>query len=209
MSSNRLPSWSISKKNLPRRLTILKALYTDPDEPRPLRYWCGDESRFGLHTLPRRRITARGVKPIGPMQWNFQAYYLYGLVEPATGDHFLLEFSHADSVCFQLFLAHFAARYPHELHVLQFDQASFHLAKNLSIPENVIMLYQPPKCPELNPVERFWQHLKETLSWAVVDSLDELRAILDHRLRQLTPTVVASLTGFDFIINALKFAYFY
>lgn len=89
------------------------------------------------------------------MQWNFQAYYLYGLVEPATGDHFWLEFSHADSACFQLFLEHFAARYPHELHVLQFDQASFHLAKNLSIPENVIVLYQPPKCPELNPVERF------------------------------------------------------
>ena len=184
-------------------------MHQDPNEPRPVRYWCGDESRFGLHTIPRRRLNATGIKPIGPLQWNYQAYYLYGLVEPATGEQFVLEFSHSDSTCFQCFLDHFAARYPHELHVLQLDRASFHQAQHLSIPENVILLYQPPKCPELNPIERLWQHLKDKLSWAVFDSLDALRAVLDQRLRELTPAVVASLTGFDFIIKALEFAEFY
>lgn len=190
-------------------MATLKALYAGRDERPVLRYWCGDESRFGLHTRRGRRITATGVKPIGLVQWRFQALYLYGLVEPATGEQFMLEFSHSDSICFQCFLDQFAARYPQEWHILQLDQASFHVAKDLVIPDNLIVLLQPPKCPELNPIERLWQHLKATLNWAVFDSLDELRDVLDQRLQELTPTVVASLTGFNFIINALKFADIY
>lgn len=41
-----------------------------------VRYWCWDESRLGLKTIPRRRLTQRGVKPIGLVQWSFQSYYL-------------------------------------------------------------------------------------------------------------------------------------
>lgn len=58
-------------------------------------------------------------------------------------------------------------------------------------------------------MERLWQYLKESLSWAVFYTLDELRAVVDPLIRALTPAVVASLTGFGFILNALKFANFY
>ncbi|WP_019487690.1 helix-turn-helix domain-containing protein [Kamptonema formosum] len=37
-------------------------------------YWCQDETRIGLKTIERKRITALGVKPIGKVQWNFKAY---------------------------------------------------------------------------------------------------------------------------------------
>ena len=53
-----------------------------------LRYWYQDESRFGLKTITRRRITSRGIKPLGQVQWSFKAYYLYGMVEPLTGESF-------------------------------------------------------------------------------------------------------------------------
>jgi hypothetical protein len=43
-----------------------------------LKYWCQDETRIGLKTIERKKITARGVKPIGLVQWSFKAYYLYG-----------------------------------------------------------------------------------------------------------------------------------
>lgn len=49
-----------------------------------IRYWCEDESRFGLHTVPGLKLTAIGVKPIGTWQWKFQAFWLYGVVEPLT-----------------------------------------------------------------------------------------------------------------------------
>ena len=38
------------------------------------------ETRIGLKTIERKRITASGVKPLGKVQWNFKAYYLYGAV---------------------------------------------------------------------------------------------------------------------------------
>jgi hypothetical protein len=40
-----------------------------------LKYWCEDETRIGLKTIERKRITALGVKPIGKVQGNFKAYY--------------------------------------------------------------------------------------------------------------------------------------
>ncbi|NJO17305.1 MAG: hypothetical protein HC877_16640 [Thioploca sp.] len=40
---------------------------------RSIRYWCRDETRLGLQTITRRRLTPRG-----QVQWTFKAYYLYG-----------------------------------------------------------------------------------------------------------------------------------
>ena len=51
-------------------------------------YWCQDESRFGLQTRSRRKMTARGVKPKGIAQWKFLYRWLYGIVEPLTGANF-------------------------------------------------------------------------------------------------------------------------
>ena len=53
-----------------------------------IRYWCQDETRLGLKTIEKRRITDRGVKPIGKVQWQFSAYYLYGVIAPQNGDSF-------------------------------------------------------------------------------------------------------------------------
>lgn len=152
----------------------------------------------------RRRLTLCGTKPIGPLQWRFEAFYLYGAVEPATGESFFLEFSHLDSPCFQSFLEHLAQHYPHHLHLLQLDNASAHRAKSLQIPENLILFFQPPHTPEVNPAERLWQHLKDQLSWLSFAHLDALREVISERLHELTPAVVASLTGYDFILGALK-----
>jgi len=50
-----------------------------------------DESRCGLHSVERRRIAVRGVKPKVTQQMTSGCYYLFGAVEPTTGDGFLLE----------------------------------------------------------------------------------------------------------------------
>jgi hypothetical protein len=70
---------------------------------RKVRFLCQDETRLGLKTLSGRKITARGVKPIGQVQWQFQATYLYGVVEPSTGEHFFFEFSHQGQQLFRHF----------------------------------------------------------------------------------------------------------
>jgi len=171
---------------------------------REIRYFAQDESRFGLKTLIGRLITACGVKPIGQWQWLFKAFWLYGAVEPTTGESFFLQFSHVDTACFQRFLDEFSKAYPESLNILQVDNGRFHKGKGLVVPENVILLFQPPYCPELNPIERLWEYLKADLKWASFKTLSQLQTKVDQLLSQLTPEVVASVTGYSFILDALS-----
>ena len=116
-----------------------------------IRYFSEDESRFGLKTLVGRLITACGIKPLGQWQWKFQTFWLYGAVEPASGEYFFLQFSHVDTDCYQRFLDEFSPAYADSLNILQVDNGLFHKAKRLRIPDNIILLFQPPYSPELNP----------------------------------------------------------
>lgn len=151
-------------------------------------------------------ITACGIKPLGTWQWQFKAFWLYGAVEPSTGEQFFLQFSHVDSQCYQRFLDEFSACYPHSLNIVQVDNGAFHKAKELRIPENVILLFQPAYCPELNPIERLWQHLKKDLHWELFKDLTQLQTKVDELIAQLTAETVASITGYSFILDALSVA---
>ncbi len=179
-----------------------------------VRFFCGDETRLGLKTLGGRKITAKGVKPVGQVQWQFQATYLYGIVEPKTGEHFFFEFSHLNTDCFQVFLDLVSQQFKDDLLIIQLDNGGFHKAKRLKVPSNIILMFQPPHCPELNPYafggakpyEQVWQYLKRRLRWTLPTTLDQLRQQLRERLDKLTPEVVASITGRQSILNALSVA---
>ena len=66
------------------------------------------------------------------------------------------------------------------------------------------MPVQPPYCPELNPIERLWEHLKADLKWASFKTLEQLQIEVDQLLSKLTPEVIASITGYSFILDALS-----
>jgi len=104
----------------------------------------------------------RGVKPIGKVQWNFKAYYLYGAVAPQTGESFWWEFSHLDGMCFQMFLDKLAKTYPAHLNVIQLDNGKFHQSSRLKIPDNILLIFQPPYSPELNLGENMVTHKTRT-----------------------------------------------
>ena len=171
-----------------------------------VRFFCGDETRIGLKTISGRKITAKGVKPKGKVQWQFRATYLYGIVEPATGEHFFYEFTHFNSDCFQVFLDLIAQEYADSILIIQLDQAGCHRAKRLVIPANIILMFQPAHAPETNPIERVWQHLKQGLRWKLPKTLDELRLLVRARLLEMTQTVIASIVGRASILEALSVA---
>ncbi|WP_432813160.1 IS630 family transposase [Pantanalinema sp. GBBB05] len=175
-------------------------------EQRPIRYFAQDESRFGLKTVIRQLITACGVKPIGPWQWQFKAFWLYEAVEPLTGEHFICQFSHVDTDCYQQFLNEFSQAFPDSLNILQVDNGRFHKAKRLQVPKNIILLFQPPHCPELNPIERLWLYLKRDLRWSLFEDLTQLQTKIDQLVSELAPEIVTSVTGFPFILEALSVA---
>lgn len=144
-----------------------------------------------------------GVKPIGLVQWNFKAYYLYGAVAPQTGENFWLEFSHLDGQCFQIFLDNLAAEYPEHLNVVQLDNGKFHHSSQLKIPDNILLFFQPPYSPELNPSERVWQYIKQELSWELYDNLDEIKEKVRSFLEEFSTETIASIAGWDYILSAI------
>lgn len=73
---------------------------------------------------------------------------------------FFGNFLRSDSTCFQDFLDLFSAAYPDALNLIQMDNRSFHKSLDLKWPDNVIPIFQPPNSPELNPIERLWEHIK-------------------------------------------------
>ena len=172
-------------------------------EGKTLRYLCQDETRLGLKTIAGRLITATCVKPLGLSQWQRDNFYLYGVVEPLSGYSFFYEFSHLDSDCFQRFLQLLSAQLGDDVGVIQFDRGSFHRAEALDWPENIIPIFQPSHSPELNPIERFWEFLKAKLQWANCKTLAQLRQKLASVLEAITPEQIASLTSYDFILEAL------
>jgi transposase len=195
------------KKKLPQELEAIVERVNKFYQPwSRLRYWCQDESRMGLHTMQGRLLTLTGVKPKGKVQWNFQALWLYGLVEPLTGDSFFYEFCHLDTVCFEKFLELFSQANPEDIHIIQLDNGGCHQALDLSLPENVILLFQPPHCPEVNPIERLWEEIKKSLKWELFTSLEQLRLGVRKILQDLNQTLITSVTGWQFIIEALELA---
>jgi transposase len=110
------------------------------------------------------------------------------------------------SNCFGIFLELVAQQFPDSVLIIQLDNGGFHKAKKLKIPDNIILMFQPPHCPELNPIERVWQHLKRGLRWQLPSTLDELRSFVRVRLAQMTREVIASLVGWSYILEALSVA---
>ena len=84
------------------------------------------------------------------------------------------------------------------------DNGRFHTSKDLVVPDNIVLLFQPPYCPELNPIERLWEYLKADLKWSSFKTLAELQAKVDQLLMELTPEITASLSGYSFILDALS-----
>ncbi len=84
-----------------------------------VRFFCFDETRIGLKTISGKQITARGVQPKGKVQWHLLATYLYGIVEPKTGEQFFYEFTHLNSDCFQVFLNLISQHFSDSILILQ------------------------------------------------------------------------------------------
>jgi len=121
-----------------------------------VRYWVQDESRLSIKTWLRRRITRRGVKPRVKTKSQRAGYSLYGAIEVKTGENFFWDGERMNKKGFEEFLKDFSEENPADFHVLQADNASFHTSKNLILPDNIMLLYQPPYSPEVNPAEQVW-----------------------------------------------------
>jgi hypothetical protein len=143
-----------------------------PEHTRPVRVCSQDDSRVGLLTVRRRRLTASGVQPVGSVQHVFGWFYGYGAVAPTTGERVFLEWPYVNADRVQRLVDACAHAFPDRLNSLRLDNRGAHTAPRIRWPAQVRCVWLPPYGPELNPMERLWRDLKDDLAWPQVLDLD-------------------------------------
>jgi transposase len=150
--------------------------------------WAEDEHRLGLLPLVRRVWAPVGDRPIAAVQRRYQWLYVYGFVRPQTGQTWWCLLPAVRTAAFGVALAEFAhdegikADYRA---VLVLDNAGWHHAKDLAIPEGIDLIFLPPYAPELQPAERLWPLINEPIANRVFPDLDALAQPLVDRCRTL------------------------
>lgn len=161
-----------------------------------------DEGRFGRINTHRPCWAPKGIRPKAPTQIVRAFVYVYTAVCMALGKMTSLILPFANTEMMSLFLEYVAEDFKDFFVIMLVDQAGWHTAKKLKIPENIRLLPQPSHSPELNPIEHVWEDLREkAIPNRAFRSLDQLEEALCKRLIELEndPDKVRSMTNFPYL----------
>src|SRR4051794_3006187 len=104
----------------------------------------------------------RGARPRGVRQQGFSSAYLFGAVCPERGEGVALVLPEVSTAAMDVFLAELSRAVPAGTHAaLVLDGAGWHVSEDLTVPANLTLIHPPPYSPELNPVERVWEYLRD------------------------------------------------
>jgi hypothetical protein len=161
--------------------------------------WFMDEARIGQKGRTTHVWYQKGVRPRGVRQQGFSSAHLFGAVCPERGEGVALVLPEVSTTAMGVFLAELSRAIPAGSHAgLVLDGAGWHVSEDLCVPANLTLIPLPPYSPELNPVERVWEYLRDrwlshrllgTGYAAVVDAACAAwNALIDEpgRLRSLT-----------------------
>ena len=162
-----------------------------------------DERRFGLLTIRRRRLPARGVPPIGTVHPGFGWGSVDGAVEPTTGERFFLAWPYLHAEMFQRCVDAFAQAFPASRNILVLDTSGAHTSAHLTLPQNVRLRFLPPYCPAWNPIERVWRALQDDVAWLQFADLDAPQDDLTLLLQDYAAATLQSLTGYPALVEAM------
>ncbi len=131
-------------------------------EPNAVEVWQQDESRVGQQGSLTRIWAKKGTRPRKIKQQQFLSTYLYGAACPETGRSFCLILPYTNTDTMQLFLKELSKSIDKDKHAaLIIDNAGWHTANHLNVPENITLVPLPPYSPELNPMEYVWKWIKD------------------------------------------------
>lgn len=121
-------------------------------------------------------------------QTGYRYTYVFGAVNPLTGESSGLVCGECTTEVMNIHLSQISAELAADTHViLVADNASWHSSsKDIIIPANISILDLPPYSPQLNPIERLWQWLKDHFFSNIViskdEDLDDLACIIWNKL---------------------------
>lgn len=193
------------KKELAARL---KSLELEPS--RPVRLWVVDELRYGLQPVTRRVWSLKGERVVVEVEPCFEWGYVYGALQVAGGG---CEFFYSPTVnleCSNIFLKQIAMRDPNATHVVIWDGAGFHQRDTApDVPPNIRLITLPPYSPELNPVEKLWDIVKDALCNKLFDSLEEAQQTITSTLQEYwnDASRVFRLVGHNWLLSQANSSY--
>lgn len=124
--------------------------------------WQQDEARVGQQGSLTRIWAPKGIRPRKVKQKQFISTYIYGSACAATGETFGLVLPYTNTNAMQLYLNEFSEKIKNDRHAaLIVDNAGWHIAKELDIPDNITLIPLPAYSPELNAMEQVWKWMKE------------------------------------------------
>jgi transposase len=102
-----------------------------------------------------------GTRPTALRQTEYQWLYVWAAVDPFGGQCHLMITPTVNTDLMNRFLADLGQTLaPDEHAVMILDNAGWHVANALNVPQNITLLHLPPYSPELNASERLWHHLR-------------------------------------------------
>jgi transposase len=151
-----------------------------------VRLWVLDEHRYGLLPVIRRCWALRGVRVHVPYATRYQWGYLHEALEVDGENRVELLFTPGiDQDIHAAFLRQISQSDPQARHIIIQDQAGFHLKPcDPRMPTNVRLVPLPPYSPELNPVEKLGDLVKDAICNRLFDAL---RPLEDAILAELEP----------------------
>lgn len=163
-----------------------------------------DEGRFGRINDPRRCWSPKGIRPEVHVQIVREYTYAYVAASPHDGVMDSLILPEVNSEAMSIFLEEISKRHPDEFILMVMDQAAWHKANDLRIPENIRLIWQPPYSPQCNPVENIWDEIRE--KWfpnLVFNSMDAVEDTLADALVTLENDnkKTQGIIGFDWIVS--------
>ena len=163
-----------------------------------------DEARFGQQGTLTTVWAPTGSRPTAVRQTRYEWVYLYAAVEPDTGFNSALLAPHVNTGTMNAFLRVLSGEVgPNDFVVLIMDQAGWHKARALDVPDNIVILYLPPYSPELNPTENLWQFTRSHYtSNRAFDDYTHLLSGCGEAYRSLTPEVIRSVCRCEYIERA-------
>ena len=176
------------------------------DRGRAVRLWVADEHRYGLLPVIRRCWGMRGVRVHAPYATKYQWGYLYEALEVDGENRLELLFApRVGKDVSNVFLQQLADTDPGALHLVVWDQAGFHPKDGEEgVPDNVRLLPLPAYSPELNPVEKLGDMVKDAVANRLFTALPDLEAAILGELEPLRncPQRVRQLLGRYSIVSS-------
>jgi len=115
-----------------------------------------------------------------------------------------LELPNCNSDNFQIWLNKFSELNPKELKIVVLDNGAFHKAKKLVIPNNIVLVFIPPYCPELNPAEKMWAFFKRNFTNLLCKEMDDISKFISSTVNLLNFQMITNTCRYEYIELAIS-----